>query len=329
MLGIIVGCLLSLFLVESAFADDSSEHIVGPKECGECHTAEVDIWRKTAHYRTFKELHRRKEAKKISKKLGIRRLKSESLCLSCHYTAKKKTSSLSAVAGVSCESCHGPAKDWLESHADYGGAAATMESETPEHKSKRLKTVDSLGMIRRDHLYKIAENCYRCHTTPNEDLVNKGGHPSGSDFELVAWLSGEVLHNVFYAKGSEKQKISIERQRLLYVVGAALDLEYALRGVAESTKKADYAVGMAKRAKRSSQRLLAISKRIKYPEVRKMIEVIRSVKLSLNNRQNLLVAAEKIKELGQEFAMNADGSAMAALDDLLPKPGEYKGTVYK
>ncbi len=329
MKGIFVGVMISALVAAPGAAQDLSRHVVGPMECGECHTAEVDIWKKSAHYRSFKELHRRKEAKAISKKLGIKRIKSENLCMSCHYTAKKKGRSESAIAGISCESCHGPAEKWLESHANYGGPEATMESESPQHKQKRLASVDAAGMIRRDHLYKIAENCYRCHTTPNERLVNKGGHPSGSDFELVAWLSGEVLHNVFYSKGKENVEIPLERKRLLYVVGAALDLEYALRGVAESTTKAEYAIGMAKRAKRSSKQLLAISKRIKHPEIRKMLDVIRSVKLSLNNRSNLLIAADKVKALGEEFASNADGATLGALDDLLPKPNAYKGTVSK
>ena len=42
---------------------------------------------------------------------------------------------------------------------------------------------------------------------------------------------------------------------MMYVVGQALDLEFALRGVAKATEKADYAVAMAKRAKIAEKRI--------------------------------------------------------------------------
>src|SRR5271170_4867790 len=62
--------------------------IMGAENCNECHAPMVEAWKLTHHYDTFNSMHRRPEAKDISTKLGIRRIKDESLCLKCHYTDK-------------------------------------------------------------------------------------------------------------------------------------------------------------------------------------------------------------------------------------------------
>ena len=84
-------------------------------------------------------------------------------------------------------------------------------------------------MIRPRSLYQLAKNCYGCHVVPQEDLVNKGGHRAGSDFELVSWSQGEVLHNTWYSKGKDNVAASAERKRMLYLVGLGVELETALR----------------------------------------------------------------------------------------------------
>ena len=84
------------------------EKVVGADECGECHKKEVESWRQTRHYKTFNELARTKEAKEITKKLGIKRLKRESDCLTCHFTSMDKDGKVAPVSGISCESCHSP-----------------------------------------------------------------------------------------------------------------------------------------------------------------------------------------------------------------------------
>lgn len=48
----------------------------------------------------------------------------------------------------------------------------------------------------------VAQSCLNCHTAPNEELVNKGGHNVGTlDFELVAWSQGKVRHNFVRSEG--------------------------------------------------------------------------------------------------------------------------------
>src|SRR5580692_2969953 len=60
--------------------------IMGPAACNECHAPMVEAWKLTHHFDTFNTMHRRPEARDIAGKMGMRRIKDESLCLKCHYT---------------------------------------------------------------------------------------------------------------------------------------------------------------------------------------------------------------------------------------------------
>lgn len=300
--------------------------VIGPDECGECHKAEVDIWRKTHHYTTFQELPRKDKAREIADKLEIRRLKSESLCLNCHFTEMAEDDgSTDTIAGISCESCHGPAKDWNDVHSDYGGKDVERESETPEHRTQRIADSRAAGMIQPSMLYDWAKNCYGCHTVPEEKLVNVGGHPAGSKFELVTWSQGEIRHNVWYTDGKENPEAPIEQKRLMLVMGQMLDLEHALRGVAKATMRADYAVAMAGRAKAAAQRIKQISEAATTPEIDAVLGVAGSVELKLDNADALNAAADKIRELARALVANNDGSALAGLDSLIPGADQFKG----
>lgn len=297
--------------------------VMGPDACGECHKSSVSVWKATKHATTFKDLPRRKSAKKIAKNLGIRRLKSESACLSCHFTSANVSGKVKPIAGIACESCHGAGKNWIKEHSDYGGKGVTKESEPPDHAKARYAKSEAAGMIRPGSLYKVAANCYGCHTVPNEKLVNVGGHVAGSKFDLVAWSQGEVRHNVWYSK--ENNEASAARKRMMYIVGKALDLEFALRGVAKATQKATYAVSMAKRASAARKAMKKIAAAVKTPEIEAIVAAGGAVKLKLNNAANLTAAADKISAAAEKFSGAHDGSKFAAIDSLVPGPDKYKG----
>ena len=267
------------------------------------------------------------KAREIADKLGLKRIKAESTCLSCHFTSALRDGKATPIAGITCESCHAAGKDWIKLHSDYGGKDATKETETPEHAKERYARSEAAGMIRPVRLYDVAANCYGCHTVPMENLVNVGGHPAGSKFELVQWSQGEVRHNVWYSK--ENGEASVARKRLMYVLGKALDLEFALRGVAIATKKADYAVSMAKRAKRAENALKKIAGVVDSPEIGAILEAAAGVKLKLNNEAPLTAAVDEVAAAARAFAEAHDGSAFAALDALLPAPGDYRGKVFR
>ena len=295
--------------------------VAGPDACGECHKSSVAVWKKTMHARTFKELPRSKEAKKIAKKMGIRRMKAKSVCLSCHFTSALVKGKIKPIAGITCESCHGAGKSWIKEHSDYGGKGVTRESETPDHKKARFSKSEAAGMIRPLRLYKVAANCYGCHTVPNEKLVNEGGHAAGSKFDLVAWSQGEVRHNVWYSKANDEA--SAARKRMMYIVGKALDLEFALRGLAKATKKASYAVSMAKRANAARKAMKKIAGVVGTSEINAIAAA--DVKLKLNNAANLTAAADKIAAAAEKFSGAHDGSKFAGVDAMIPGADKYKG----
>ena len=150
--------------------------IVGPDACGECHKSSVAAWKETHHSSTFKDLPRKKEAREIAAAMGLKRIKAGGDCLTCHFTSQMDGDEPKPIAGITCESCHGAGKDWINVHSNYGGKGVTIDTEDPAHKKERYAQSEAAGMIRPLDLYAVAQNCYSCHTVPNEKLVNTGGH---------------------------------------------------------------------------------------------------------------------------------------------------------
>lgn len=303
------------------------ELIMGPDACAECHKAEAAVWQQTQHYDTFFSLTRTQKARDIAAAMGLRRIKRESDCMNCHFTSMPEEGVLKPMAGISCESCHGPAKKWIKVHNDFGGKDVTREQETPEHREQRLKHCQDAGMIRPDDLYALARNCFQCHTVPHEKLVNVGGHTPGSDFELVAWSQGKNRHNFMRSKdGKTNQASTPEQLRILYVIGRVLDLEYSMRAVALATTKDAYAVAMARRVQRAIQNLAAIQEASPTAQVASMIEIAKKAPLKLNRESELQPLCDQVSQLAREFAASHDGSQLSGIDALLPSPDQIKGT---
>ena len=315
------------FAAKGEVATDSAK-IVGPNACAECHKQEVEAWKGTHHFRTFREMPRDTEANEIAEKMGLRRIKSESLCLNCHFTVQQKNNKEEPISGVSCESCHGAGQDWIKVHSGFSGKKE--QTETKAEEEARWKLADSKGMIRPRSLYRLAKNCYGCHVVPQEDLVNKGGHRAGSDFELVSWSQGEVLHNTWYSKGKDNVPASAARKRMLYLVGLGVELETALRAVGKATVRKPYAFEMAARADRARKQLAAAAKAApNVPEIAKMVEFAYSAGLKLNNERFLTAAADGVSTLLASITEKYDGSTMVGLDGLIPGPDKFKGTARK
>ena len=302
------------------FAEGDPGAIVGPGECAECHENIETIWKKTAHYRTFREAHRSEKGKKFVKALGIKRMKSsDAPCAQCHYTVRQREGKKlpRAIAGVSCESCHGAAKEWIKVHSEFSGKEE--EEETSIEEAKRWVDSEIAGMIRPGNVYRLAQNCMSCHLTPNEDIVN-AGHPIGSDFELVAWSQGEVRHNIHYT--DENNEASPARKRILFVAGAVAELESALRALAEGGK-GDYADNLISRAKAASKKLNDIAKVADAPEVKAMADAA-GVEFKSGDK-SLSGVADKIAEQSLNFFARVTGAELSGIDPMLPAPSEYAG----
>ncbi len=295
--------------------------VVGSQKCSECHKFEAEAWKTTPHFATFDSMHRSAEGQKIAAALGIKRIKGESLCLTCHYTVQSKSGSAEPISGVSCESCHGAAQDWVNVHND----------KKLSREERRTKS-EAAGMIRPEDLYAVAANCYQCHLVPNEKLVNVGGHTAGSKgFELVSWSQGMVRHNFLTPDGNEgkvNKEDDANRKRMMFATGAILDLEYSLRGVASATEKATYGITMAQRAAGLKKRIEEIQKAAPTDEMAQIITAVSGAALKLNNQAQLAEAADKVAELGKKFSSTETGDKLAALDPMIPKPDQYRGKPY-
>jgi hypothetical protein len=312
-------------LTEVAWGGSDPSKIVGAEKCAECHKIEYEAWKETHHYDTFNSMHRTPRAQTIADKMGFQSIKRGSLCLNCHYTEQGNGGE--AVAGVSCESCHGAARDWIKVHADFGGKDATRASESAAHKKKRIQQSIANGMNRPDQIVPLAAQCFRCHNVPQEKLVNVGGHPPGKAFELVSWLEGEVRHN--FLNGTTNEEDSPQRKRVLYVVGQGLALETSLRDLTLATEKALFAVSMARRAAAAKDNLKRVDDAVKIPEVEQMLAAADKAELKLNNQAALNSAADQVGVAVLNFQVSNDGSGLAAIDVLIPDSSHYRGKVFE
>lgn len=291
--------------------------VVGNHEAGGncmgCHKEEAAAWSKTHHSRSLEKLD---EGRPIAEKLGLgRKYKKTGFCIECHSTASGDAAPYNLISGVSCESCHGGAKDWKTVHNDL---------KVPQ--ADRFAAADKAGMIRKDRVYLIAKNCFGCHLVPNEALVNTGGHKAASDFELVSWLHGEVLHN--YAGDTTKNRgTTPERKRVLYVVGKLVHLEMSLYAASKITEKGHYRSAILNSVRKAWSGIQGILEKVDVPE-------LAGVKaLATRDDGSLVLSGALLKSLpgtvakiAEEFANKHDGSKLAGVDPLIPGPERYKHT---
>ncbi len=116
-------------------------------------------------------------AKQIGDALEIKDPTADARCTSCHAPLHEVPENLRGEnfkisEGVSCESCHGPAENWLRSHTrtDYTRADRT-----------------AAGMRDLQNLYVRANTCVACHQNVDADIL-KAGHP-----ELIFELDGQSV----------------------------------------------------------------------------------------------------------------------------------------
>jgi Cytochrome c554 and c-prime len=300
--------------------------VIGSESCEKCHSQEIRVWKQTPHFETFNTLHRKKSAQEIASKLGISSFKNDSNCIQCHYTMKSDSQNqLEAIAGVSCESCHGAAKDWIAVHNDYGGEGAKRTQEAPEHRIQRLTDSIQNGMRNPVNTYLVAQSCYRCHTVPDEKLVNVGGHVAGSqDFEIVSWSQGTVRHKFIESDGSVNAESTPERLRLLFMTGMIADLEFSLRATAKATTKDSFGVASAQRASRALKRLRSAQDKLQISILDQVLAVVQPADLKLNNGEVLNRAADSVHALGLQFAATVGGEALSAIDPFIPPKDKWK-----
>lgn len=322
---LILGVLVAAPTAYAQKLDDlhmNPENVLGYKNCSECHKNEVDAWAKSTHYKTFNELEGRKAANLILDKLKLDGAKDlESNCIKCHFTMKGSKAKPKAISGISCESCHGPAKNWLDKHNKKGVPRAQRETDSVAG-----------GMIYPSRTYDVGSNCFDCHVVDDPKLVEVGGHPAFSkDFDLYSWSQGEVRHSFMKPGDPVKLSGSVNRaadanyKRKLFMVGKLLNLEYSLRALAKAPKvpqgtkdyaKQHYVHFVAMRTEVEELNQLAPT-----DEATKIVALAKAVKGSTMGSTAKAISVE-----AKKFAAAQDGSKLAGLDSKIPQTP--KGTVY-
>jgi cytochrome c2 len=247
---LVLAGLLGIMSLTSTGAIAASN--VGPKKCQECHRAEHDVWKGSAHFKAFRGAHKAKGAKEIAKASGGgKSMRRNQVCVACHYTevgGKPK-------AGPSCESCHGGASEWLSIHNDKAMP-----------KEQRLAAAKDAGMIHSSMLFEIAQNCNGCHTMQNVDPAMAGklidaGHPINGDYELVKYSQGQVRHRFYPPDVTVNQEMSKSELANMFLTGHAVGLVYATNGIAKSDN-AKYKAEMQKRVDAATKALGAVKDQI-------------------------------------------------------------------
>jgi Cytochrome c554 and c-prime len=322
----------ALLAAATGLRAESAADIVGAEDqnhgCVTCHAVEVEAWKASRHFATFVDRHRSDGAKEILAALGLRSMKRAEECNQCHYTSAEAAGRVQAISGVSCESCHSPARAWVDVHQKVGGDPAapaikwgTGKSESPGQRKARLGAAQKKGMLHSAMLYEIASNCFSCHTVPNEKVVNVGGHRPGSDFDLVAWSQGEVRHNFASSAGAPdaptNRPATPEERRRLYVVGAMVDLETSLRNLA-SAKQAGgtFQKAMAARAAAARKKVAAILDKAELPELSSALAKVPAA-IDASTKVDAAVP-DALRSAARSFVQSRDGKGLAGIDPLIP-----------
>ena len=122
----IFSCFLLVFFVHINTGSVSAAPVyVGTEGC-KCHKSEIADWEFSKHAKAFDLLKagEKKSSKKKAKLDPDKDYSSDEKCLKCHATGYKEEggfvdeNSTPAMAGVGCESCHGPGSDYRALHKD-------------------------------------------------------------------------------------------------------------------------------------------------------------------------------------------------------------------
>ena len=335
-------CLVSLLVpaYASAQTDDMYEqmrtepaalHLPLGAACRDCHQAEYDVWSQSQHARGYMALHRTTQARAIADAMGESLIKRDSLCLRCHYTPVATTveaneQNLAAGAGVSCQSCHGEARDWINVHYDFGvngtSLAEARASESAQHRAQRQARSRAAGMITGSDLIEMVSACLDCHAVAGEQLLDRSRHPAGNpDFEFVSWVNSRIRHGFLessLAGGSPMHAAwPADRRRVAYVVGRLVELEHALRALARTRRFGRHSRVYEARVEAAKQRLSGILESAEVSAAREALAAVAGLELAPDRNAPLTRAADTVAVLARQFVDTNSGSSLAGIDSLI------------
>jgi hypothetical protein len=157
---------------------------LGHGDCEKCHKPAVQKWARDevaqlgaeAHANTHKQLAGANAARWAAA-IGLASpAEPGGRCAQCHATVVRGR----VRSGVSCESCHGPAGDYLDVHDDEPWPASYRKAISLGLRDLHEKTA------------AVAKLCVDCHVTPEKALA-AAGHPDGAGFDAGASLQ-KIVH---------------------------------------------------------------------------------------------------------------------------------------
>jgi len=165
-------------------------------------------------------------ATRMGKILGIERPESAPKCLGCHALSvpeADRARTFDSTDGVSCESCHGPASNWLGPHTTRGWT---------HERSIAAGMRDLRDPARR------AENCLTCHLGSADKAVDHemiaAGHPD-LYFELASFTAAMPRHWREHTGDDRTKEDPFADVRML-VAGQAVQLREQLQRVARNAQ---------------------------------------------------------------------------------------------
>jgi len=152
-------------VVIASVAGDGGHEYLGSKSCKMCHIKTYKSWEDTPHAKALESLKPGNAAEEKTKHdLDPEKdYSTDTACLKCHVVGlgspggyevpdpedKKSVKKAEQLAGVGCESCHGP-----------GGGVKDLKKEIKKEKRKyKIEELTALGMI-----VPTEETCLKCHT---------------------------------------------------------------------------------------------------------------------------------------------------------------------
>ena len=164
----------------------SSHRTIGPGNCSGCHSEQNRWWFGHAHSKSVDPFFDGQTKNlQIARLYGVKlsaMTTGRAVCMDCHGTIVSGKESREVLDGVSCESCHGAAADWLEPHKNEAG------KELGRRRPGHLAALE-LGKADLRQMRKRAETCTGCHYITEPRLLS-AGHPSGAGFDYVKGMNG-------------------------------------------------------------------------------------------------------------------------------------------
>lgn len=149
---VVVMFLFMVGMLGVAAISESADY-VGVKKCKACHIKQYKSWNETSMANSFENLKAGVKAE-AKKKAGLdpdKDYTADAGCLRCHTTGYKKPGGFTTIeetpnlAGVQCESCHGPGGDFRKVMKD---------------KKFKLADATAAGLLLPD---EKNNNCMECH----------------------------------------------------------------------------------------------------------------------------------------------------------------------